>query len=59
MISDDKKINYNILMTQDFDKAVRQVAIIENVNKSVLIRSMCYEWLNRHYTSLIHDDIRG
>jgi hypothetical protein len=48
-------INYNVLIPKDLDTAVKRVAGIEGVSKSLFVRSTILYWMRKHYKGMIED----
>jgi len=45
--------NYNIKVDLEMDDAVKKVLLVENVNRSVFVRSCVMEWIARNYGGLL------
>ena len=52
------KINYNILVSKELDDVIKKIGCIEGENnKSILVRSMMYDWVNRNYKTLLGNQL--
>lgn len=45
--------NYNIKVDPKMDDAVKEVLLMEDVNRSVFVRSCVMEWIARNYGGLL------
>jgi hypothetical protein len=53
----NERVSYNIRMTKEFDSVLKEICSIERIqNKSLLVRSMCYDFVRRNYGSLLGSD---